>query len=64
MERVFVDGEGVRWRVHEQAFSDYDRRRGVSLIFSSDNTVRRVRNYPANWMTLSDAELALLSWKA
>ena len=64
VERVFIDGDGIRWRVHEQPFSDYDRRRGMSLIFSSDGAVRRVRNYPADWMTLSDADLAALSWKA
>ena len=62
--RSFVDTEGGRWRVFEQAFSDYDRRNGMSLIFSSDNAVRRVRDYPADWMDLSDAELSRLSWKA
>ena len=63
-ERHFVDADGVRWRVFEQAFSDYDRRRGNSLIFASDGAVRRVRDFPANWASLSDAELAKLSWKA
>ena len=63
-ERVFVDGDGVRWRVFEQAFSDYDRRRGLSLIFASDAAVRRVRDFPASWAALSDIELARLSWKA
>jgi hypothetical protein len=62
--RTFVDLEGVGWRVHEQAFSEYDRRKGRSLIFSSDGAVRRVRDYPAEWMTLTDAELSDLSWKA
>jgi hypothetical protein len=62
--RTFVDGDGVSWRVHEQAFSEYDRRRGRSLIFSSDGAVRRVRRYPEEWMQLSDAELSDLSWKA
>ena len=63
-ERTFVDAEGVCWRVFEQAFADYDRRRGMSLIFASDGAVRRVRDYPANWSTISDAELIKLSWKA
>jgi hypothetical protein len=62
--RTFVDGEGVGWRVHEQPFSEYDRRKGRSLIFSSDGAVRRVRHYPQEWMELSDAELSDLSWKA
>ena len=60
--RTFVDHEGARWRVFEQSFSDYDRRSGMSLIFASDGAVRRVRNYPPDWTTLSDEELILLSW--
>lgn len=63
-ERVFVDAEGVRWRVYEQPFSEYDRRSGQSLIFASDAAIRRVRNYPPTWAEISDAELALLSWRA
>lgn len=63
-ERVFVDEDGARWRVFEQAFSPYDRRSGTSLIFANDAAVRRVREFPSNWAELSDAELAALSWKA
>jgi len=44
-------------------FSNYDRRRGRSLIFWSEGAVRRVRSYPADWHELSDRDLALLSWK-
>ena len=62
-ERSFMDAEGARWRVFEQRFGEYDRRSGMSLIFASEGAVRRVRNYPANWMDLSDAELAALSCK-
>ena len=62
--RVYVDGDGTRWQVSERPFADYDRRRGLSLIFASDSAVRRVREYPANWFTLSDEELRQLSWKA
>jgi hypothetical protein len=62
--RTFVDAEGVSWRVHEQPFSEYDRRKGRSLIFSSDGAVRRVRNYPPEWMSFTDAELSELSWRA
>lgn len=63
-ERAFTDADGVRWRVAERPFGPYDRRRGLSLIFSSDSAVRRVREYPANWSELSDEALAALSWKS
>lgn len=60
--RSFVDDDGHLWKVSEQPFSEYDRRRGASLIFESDLAVRRVRSYPEDWFTLSDAALARLSW--
>jgi hypothetical protein len=63
-EREFVDAEGALWRVYEQPVSDYDRRRGTSLIFASEAAVRRVRAFPADWQSLSDEELVLLSWMA
>lgn len=63
-ERLFVDAEGAQWRVKEMPFSNYDRRRGHSLIFWSEGAVRRVRDYPADWYLLSNEELAKLSWKA
>lgn len=62
-ERVFVDSDGARWKVKEMPFSEYDRRRGLSLIFWSDGAVRRVRDYPDDWYLLPDDELAILSWK-
>jgi len=40
----------------------YDRRTSSSLVFTSDDTMRRVRNYPASWIELSDAELIALSF--
>ena len=52
------------WHVAEQPFSEYDRRSGSSLIFSSELAVRRVRSYPSNWYSLSDSELVALSWRA
>jgi len=61
--RSFVDDDGQIWYVMERAFSDFDRRRGFSLIFTSDLAVRRVRDYPPNWFDLSEAALAELSWK-
>ena len=63
IERTFVDSDGTRWSVYEQPFADYDRRRGISLIFASDAAMRRVRDYPDNWRTLSDTELASMSWR-
>ena len=62
--RSFVDDDGALWTVYEQEFGDYDRRSSSSLIFNSDTAVRRVRNYPANWLELSERELMELSWKA
>jgi hypothetical protein len=61
--RSFTDALGQRWLVSERPFSEYDRRSGFSLIFSSELAVRRVRNYPIDWFTLSDADLAALSWR-
>ena len=60
--RSFTDDLGHTWLVREQPFSEYDRRSGFSLIFSSELAVRRVRDYPKDWFALSDAELAALSW--
>jgi hypothetical protein len=60
--RSFRDDEGNLWRVSEQSVSEYDRRRGSSLIFENEIAVRRVRSYPEDWAELSDAELTKLSW--
>lgn len=61
--RTYMDADGQRWVVSEQPFSQYDRRTGYSLIFASELAVRRVRDYPTDWATLSDAALAALSWR-
>lgn len=61
--RSFTDDLGQSWLVSERPFSEYDRRSGSSLIFSSELAVRRVRDYPSDWFTLSDADLAALSWR-
>lgn len=60
--RSYVDDDAQVWRVSEQPFSEYDRRSGYSLIFTSDLAVRRVRDYPAGWFDLPERELAALSW--
>jgi hypothetical protein len=62
--RFFTDADGIGWHVREQPFSEYDRRRGRSLIFASESAVRRVRDYPDDWHTLSDEQLSLLSWRS
>ena len=62
--RTYTDDLGMTWHVTEQPFSEYDRRRGSSLIFSSELAVRRVRSYPSDWFTLSEVALAALSWRA
>ena len=59
--RAYTDADGTSWEVHEAKNPDYDRRGGTSLIFESLGAVRRVRNFPAHWMELSDAELVTLS---
>jgi len=57
--RSVVDAAGTFWQVCEVEFA-LDRRTGRSLVFESDVSVRRVRNYPAAWHELPDAELARL----
>ena len=61
--RSFTDDLGQTWLVTERPFSEYDRRSGSSLIFSSELAVRRVRDYPSDWYALSDSDLASLSWR-
>jgi hypothetical protein len=59
--RTFTDDGGHTWLVTEQPFSEYDRRSGSSLIFSSELAVRRVRDYPRDWYTLSETALLALT---
>ena len=59
--RTFSAADGTFWDVREVKNPDYDRRGGSSLIFESVGAVRRVRNFPADWTTLSDAALDALS---
>jgi hypothetical protein len=49
--------DGVRWRVYESRLGQYDRRSRPHLFFESESAVRRVREFPSDWRTLSDAEL-------
>jgi len=57
--RVFADGEW--WTVREMPAPAFDRRGGTHLIFESVGIVRRVREFPPDWMLLRDDELLLLS---
>ena len=54
--------DGVAWFVYELPPDSYDRRATGSLVFESEFTIRRVRNYPRHWRTLSDAALMSVSW--
>ena len=56
--------DGVRWSVYELPPMVFDRRNSPSLVFESDETVRRVREYPPAWRALSDDDLFALSWSA
>lgn len=58
--RLVVDG--MPWLVYELPALPFDRRSTPSLVFESDSSVRRVRNYPADWRTLGDDDLFALSW--
>lgn len=57
VSRVFPDAKGVRWVVYELG-PPGER----SLIFMSNDTVRRVRTYPTDWDRCTVAELEALSW--
>jgi len=57
--RVITDEEGRLWRVREVRFADAP----PSLIFEAETGFRRVREYPATWRSLSDADLFDLSWR-
>ncbi|HMC53618.1 MAG TPA: hypothetical protein VKH19_00475 [Gemmatimonadaceae bacterium] len=52
--------DGHYWRVHEIPAPVFDRRGGSHLIFECLEIVRRVRDYPENWMELGDADLYAL----
>jgi hypothetical protein len=53
--------DGVHWAVREEPWPTVDRRASRCLIFDGVNVVRRVRNYPPNWFTLSDDALYSLT---
>lgn len=57
-----INTDETEWRVYEQV-ATYDRRRRPDLVFESDGVIRRVRNYPTNWVELTDEELLDVSWE-
>jgi hypothetical protein len=54
--RTLQDETARLWTVHEKQPAS-DTPDAASLLFVSDYSIRRVRDYPANWFELSDAEL-------
>lgn len=54
--------DGEVWVVYERAAGVDDRNPDPSLVFECRSAIRRVRDYPADWYTLSDAALRTLSW--
>ena len=62
--RTFLDSQGIQWRVTERVI----RRGGDSgarpcLYFEAAHMIRRVCEYPRDWLGLSDAQLERLSWQ-
>jgi hypothetical protein len=47
--------------VRELPSLPYDRRSQLTLVFVSDDVMRRVRHYPPNWFELADEELLKVS---
>lgn len=60
--RSVVDADGATWLVQEVRHWGYDRRASSSLVFTGDDAMRRVRNYPSNWIQLSDGDLIAISF--
>jgi hypothetical protein len=59
IRRIIADGEV--WIVREVRAPAFDRRGGTHLIFEGLEVMRRVRVFPSDWLTLSDAALYALS---
>jgi hypothetical protein len=54
----------IRWQVDEVASADHPgAKQPRCLVFTSDTTMRRVYDYPADWRTLSESELFAVSWR-
>jgi hypothetical protein len=53
--------DGVLWLVYDLPPLVFDRRNTLWLVFENDDSVRRVRDFPEQWRTLSDKDLFALS---
>jgi hypothetical protein len=59
-KRSIVGGDGFEWVVRE--FENVSVGAGAkSLVFERPEVVRRVRDYPGDWASLSDDQLYRLS---
>jgi hypothetical protein len=56
--RQISDADGKVWRVVELVQETGAR----ALVFDSDGIFRRIREFPADWRSLDDADLLALSW--
>lgn len=62
--RTFLDSQGVQWRVSERVIRrDADPSARPCLFFEAAHIIRRVCQYPRDWLDLSDAQLERLSWQ-
>ena len=57
--RIYIAGEP--WLVREVRAPAFDRRGGTHLVFESADVMRRVRDFPADWITLRDEDIYALS---
>jgi hypothetical protein len=46
-----IVADGVAWLVYELPATAFDRRNTPSLVFESEATLRRVREFPPEWRT-------------
>ena len=58
--RSILGGDGCEWLVREVETRDAGSA-SRSLVFERPEVVRRVRDYPGNWATLSDEQLYRVS---
>ena len=61
LTRTIVDPSGRVWFVRQVLSPSYDRRGASSLVFLTDDAMRRVREFPEDWRELSDNELYAVS---
>ena len=62
--RTFLDSQGIQWRVTERTIRrSAEPDAGPCLFFEAAHIIRRVCDYPRDWLHLSDAQLERLSWQ-